>query len=635
MCGIAGIVVLKSQAGLEQIDQSVRAMMNVQSHRGPDGEGFWSATIKNAHVGLGNARLAIIDLSDAGQQPMLSPGGRYLLIYNGEVYNYRELRSELQAQGCSFVSQTDTEVVLQALIVWGVEAFGKFNGMWAAAFLDIERGVLLLSRDRFGIKPLYIHRERNKLYFASEIKAICAVAGRKFPVNAAVAGRFLSQSLLDAQDETFFTGISRLPAGHWIKVALASNEKIELSQPKAFWTLPEKELEFDDQEDLIEQIRTLFLDAVSIRLRSDVPVGILLSGGVDSSAIAAALHVLRPDRLPRVISAVSDDPRYNEKPYVDRVAQFLGLSVQEVKLHPNPKESFSLLERATWFNDEPVGGFSTVAHYMLMEKAKELGVTVILSGQGGDEILCGYRKYQAFYLHSLARERRFAQLIHSLWTMVRPPSGFLSDFKLSEAKRYLPAVLSPRGVNILGPTFRDEAWMMEVGLGRDGIVGRQKQDLYLYSVPVLTHYEDRMSMAFSREIRLPFLDYRLVSLLLPLKPEWKLRNGWTKWIFRMAMQTLLPKEIAWRMDKKGFTTPIGEWLRTEWSHSLKDLLEGNDMLIAKWGLVDKTQLRNLYGAYCQKSKWLESRDIFNSLSLEIWARQYSSYLSEPSQSSPN
>ncbi len=635
MCGITGIVSLKSQASLEQIDQSVRVMMKAQSHRGPDGEGFWSATIMNAHVGLGNARLAIIDLSDAGRQPMVSSDGRYILTYNGEVYNYRELRSELQAKGCSFVSETDTEVVLQALIVWGADALGKFNGMWAIAFLDTERGILVLSRDRFGVKPLYIYRERSKLYFASEIKAICVGAGRKFPVNAVVAGRFLGQSLLDAQDETFFTGIARLPAGHLMEVALAGGEKIELSEAKRFWTLPEKEIEFGDEGDLIEQIRTLFLDAVSIRLRSDVPVGILLSGGVDSSSIVAAVNVLHPDRNFHVISAVSDDPRYDEKPHIDRVAESLGLTVQGVKLRANPSEAFSLLERATWFNDEPLGAFGTVAHYMLMEKAKELGVTVILSGQGGDETLCGYRKYQGFYLQSLARERRLVDLVHSLWTTVRPPSGFLSDFRLSEAKRYLPAVLIPRAVNALGPTFRDDAWMMEIGLGRDGIVGRQKQDLYLYSVPVLTHYEDRMSMAFSREIRLPFLDYRLVSLLLPLKPEWKLRNGWTKWIFRKAMQTMLPKEIVWRMDKKGFTTPIGEWLRIEWSHRVKDLIEGDDLLIAKWGLVDKNKLRNMYHAYCRKSKWLEFRDIFNPLSLEIWARQYSSFLSGPSQSSPN
>lgn len=628
MCGIAGIVGLRSKGSLEQICRSLKSMVRVQSHRGPDGQGFWSATIMNVHVALANLRLAIIDLSDAGSQPMYSQDGRYVLIYNGEVYNYRELRAELLSEGCIFVSQSDTEVVLQALIVWGVEAFGKFNGMWAIAFLDTETGRLLLSRDRFGVKPLYLYHDKDKLYFASEIKAICVGSGRRFPVNTAVAGRFLEQSLLDAQDETFFEGINKLPAGHWTEVAFAHGQ-IELSEPKAFWKLPEEEASFSGEDDLIEQIRTLFLDAVSIRLRSDVPVGILLSGGVDSSSIVAAVRKLSPTSLPLVISATSGDPRYDEKPYIDLVAKSLGLTVHEVKLAPTAKDAFGNLERATWFNDEPLGDFSTVAHFMLMEKAKDLGVTVILSGQGGDEILCGYRKYQAFHLHSLARERRFGDLIQSLWATVRPPSGFLSDFKLSQARRYLPAKLSSRRSSILGPTFVNDAWKMELGLGDDGVVGRQKQDLYLYSVPVLTHYEDRMSMAFSREIRLPFLDYRLVSLLLPLRPDWKLRNGWTKWIFRKAMQSMLPLEIVWRLDKKGFTTPIGEWLRIDWNSQMNRLFEKDDLVIANWGLVDRAQLRNLYRAYCQGSKWLEFRDIFNPLSLEIWARQYSDFLSEP------
>ncbi len=633
MCGIAGIVGLRNQGRLGQIDQSVRAMANVLSHRGPDGKGFWSATIRNAYVALGHTRLAIIDLSEAGCQPMLSSGGRYVLAYNGELYNYRELRSQLQAKGYSFVSQSDTEVVLHALVAWGTEALAKFNGMWTIAFLDTERGSLLLSRDRFGVKPLYIYHDATRLYFASEIKALCSGTGLKFPVNTAVAGRFLKQSLLDAQNETFFGGITKLPAGHWTEVSLTPDREIQITQPTPFWTLPQEASDLANEDELAEQIRTLFLDAVSIRLRSDVPVGILLSGGIDSSSIVAAVHALRPDNVPHIVSATSDDPRYDEKPYIDRIAEFFGLKVYEVKLRSDPKEAFSLLERAIWFNDEPVGGFSAVAHYMLMERAKELGVTVLLSGQGGDEILCGYRKYQAFYLQSLARERRYLELIHSLLTMVRPPSGFLSDFKLSDAKRYLPAALKSAEVNILGPVFRDETWMMQIGLGDDGIVGRQKQDLYSYSVPVLTHYEDRMSMASSREIRLPFLDYRLVSLLLPLQAEWKLRDGWTKWIFRRAMQPILPREIAWRRDKKPFPTPIGEWLRTEWRQKVKDLFETDDLLIAKWGLVDKNQLRKLYHAYCRNSKFLGFRDVFNPLALEIWAREYGDYLSGPDGSS--
>lgn len=629
MCGIAGVVQTYTPGCEQQGRQVLQTMLRALAHRGPDGEGSWSTRLGNTLVGLGNRRLAIIDLSDGGRQPMLSQHGRYVLVYNGEIYNYLELRSELESKGCVFRSQSDTEVVLEALITWGIEAFSRFNGMWALAFLDTQRNTILLSRDRFGIKPLYLYQDKNALYFASEIKAICAGLKHKFPVNTIAVARFLQQSLLDAQSDTFFAGITQLPSGHYVEIHFGDTEGIHISQPKPFWNLPDKEIQVQNEQELLEHVRNLFLNAVSIRLRSDVPVGVLLSGGVDSSSIVAAIHTLHVSNPPSVISVVSDDPQTSEEPFIDLVSNAFGLKVEKIRLRPNPQDAFQAFERATWASDEPLGGFSYVALYLLMERAKELGITVLLGGQGGDETLCGYRKYQVFYLQQLAQEKRYFALARSFAATLWPTNGFLSDFNLSDARRYLPKVLHFSATNILGPALEESNWLLPLGAGENGVIKRQMLDIYRYSIPALTHYEDRMSSAFGREVRLPFLDYRLVSLLVPLPPEWKIRDGWTKWIFRKAMERLLPKQIVWRRDKKGFTTPIGEWLRREWRPRVSALFEKDDMLTVKWGLVNREKLLKLYNAYCSGAFGLGARDVFLPLALEIWARQFQEYLSCP------
>jgi asparagine synthase (glutamine-hydrolysing) len=635
MCGIFGAI--KRDGYFDKGDYArFMEATDLMIHRGPDDEGYLAVDLKGRRCDdlrrfdlfLGHRRLAIIDLSSAGKQPMLAAGNRYQLIFNGEIYNYLELRSELKSRGHVFFSDTDTEVLLTCLTEWGRKAFAKLNGMWALAFVDLKERSVLLSRDRFGIKPLYVLTDDDAIYFASEVKAICRGARKRFPVNAKAVARFIGQSLLDAQEETFFTGIIKLAAGHCLEMSLGHDGKIEVGEREAYWEVPDEGLGIHREEELVECIKATFLDAVSLRLRSDVPVGVLLSGGVDSSGIVGAVQALKPAQVPRVISAVSADDRYNEEPYIDRVGNYFDLEVSKVKLEAEPKEAFDLLERATWFNDEPVGSFSSVAHYMLMEKAKELGVTVILSGQGADEILCGYRKYQAFYLQTLFRDRHYRTLGREALGLLRPPWPFLSEFGLGEAKRYMPVFYRPWRDSVLASSLSDQKWVLPIGVGSDGIVERQKLDLYKYSVPVLTHYEDRMSMAFSREIRLPFLDYRLVSLLVPLKARWKLRDGWTKWIFRRALQPLLPEDIVWRRDKKGFTTPIGEWLRVEWRRHVEELF-GSNMMVAEWGLLDAGRLRKMYQAYCENHSWLSSKDVFNPLALEVWARQYHEYLSPP------
>ena len=624
MCGIAGII---SLPGTLSPADGLGRMVRLQAHRGPDGQGTWSGRVGGADVALGSVRLAILDLSDAGLQPMVSASGRQVLVYNGEIYNYRELRADLESAGVRFGTTCDTEVVLQALATWGESALARFNGMWALAWLDQDAGVLLLSRDRFGVKPLYWHLADDRCLFASEIKGILGAGERRFAVNRTAVARYLLQSQLDAQEETFFGGIEAVPPGHFMRFNLRTPTRLAPSRHR-YWTPPFEEILRDGTPPAFDEMRETFIDSVRLRLRSDVPVGVLLSGGVDSSCIAAAMqHVLGRDGELQILSIVSDDPRFSEAAFIERMATFLGGAVRTSRVRFTAEDAFRLLDQVIWFNDEPIGTLNPVAHYLLMQRAQELGVKVILCGQGGDELLCGYLKYWGFYLQSLLRS---GNLVRGLRVLSELAAGgtALPYVRLNEAKRYLPKALVPRPIDIRGPRLHGVESQLDIGLGVGGVVERQLADMYRFSLPALLHYEDRMSMALAREIRLPYLDYRLVNLLLPLAPQWKMRRGWSKWVFRKAMEQDLPPEIAWRRDKQGFSNPQSEWLKIELRPQLEALLR-EEMVTAAHGLVDQAALRRRYDVYCRSPAGrgpLSFKDIFNPIALELWARRFGEFL---------
>src|SRR5437773_1639623 len=306
MCGIAGVI---SVGPPRPLDGPLKNMLQVQGHRGPDGRGSWCGAVGGSQVALGSVRLAILDLSDAGLQPMASPSGRQVLVYNGEIYNYRELRAELAGRGVAFRTQCDTEVVLHALATWGEAAFERFNGMWALAWADQDAGVLLLSRDRFGIKPLYWYQAKDRCLFASEIKGILVGVGQRFQIDRTAVARYLLQSQLDAQEQTFFAGIEALPPGHFVRFDLRSAAGVVPTR-RRYWIPPHEGFLSDGVVPPFKAVRETFLDSVRLRLRSDVPVGVLLSGGVDSSSMAAAMRsALAPGAELQILSIVSDDPR--------------------------------------------------------------------------------------------------------------------------------------------------------------------------------------------------------------------------------------------------------------------------------------------------------------------------------------
>jgi asparagine synthase (glutamine-hydrolysing) len=622
MCGLFGIV--GKNARLSQA--ALKAAHAVQSHRGPDAIGEWGGCVGNHWVTLGHQRLAIIDLSRAGIQPMVdvqAPEQR--IIFNGEIYNYLELRAELEKHGASFATRTDTEAILAALRIWGFQkGHERLNGMWAFAYVDEAEGRILLSRDRMGEKPLYYALLDGTLYFASEIKTILQLSGGRFNVRPGAVAEYMDQALLDTSDETFFEGIRQVPAGHFAIVDLKRGEPA--LRLVSYWQPNPAANGTGSLKALEEYVAATFEDAVRIRLRSDVPVGVLLSGGIDSSSIASTMAHLAPEANLNLLSAVSDDSRYDEAPFIDRMVTYLDRPVHKVKLDLNPDNAIDLLERATWHNDEPLGSFANVAHYLLMEKARELGITVILSGQGADELLCGYKKYLGFYLQWLVKRGDVLQA-------AKVAAGFalngtvMSQFRIAEARRYLPYPFNRRKRSILGDALLDSK-RQGVGLGAGTVQERQELDLKRFSVPILCHFEDRMSMAHSREIRLPFLDVRLIESLLPAPAEYKLRDGWTKYVFRKALAPRLPKEIAWRKDKQGFVNPQSQWLRDRLRPVVLDLLRP-DSRIFTHGLVNREALVARYGQFCQQnsdSGGVYFREIFSPLALEIWMRQYEASL---------
>jgi len=603
-------------------------MLQVQGHRGPDSTGLWCGSVCGIDVGLGLSRLKILDISDLANQSMVSEDGRYILVYNGEIYNYIELREELAASGVVFRTQRDTEILMQALMLWGPSALSRLNGMWAFLLLDRVTGEIMLSRDRFGVKPLYTYTDESKLLVSSEIKAILEVANRRFQVQTSVADAYLHQGLLCAGTATFFMGVEEFPAGHWARFRVEDLGKKKL-EPKRYWTISISYRNDLSESELIEATRETFIDSVKLRLRSDVPVGVLLSRGIDSSAIAATVHHLDPSRDDiKLISAVGANGHNDEQPFIDIMASHLKRRVEKLVLDYPSSNALDLLSEASWFNDEPIGSFSTLAHYLLMRRANELGVTVLLSGQGADEILCGYKKYLGFYIQELLSSGRWLAAAQIFMTFIQTGT-VLSQFNYREAKRYLPRWLRFPKDDVRGPALVEGNSWIHVGLNGK-VTKRQVLDIEKFSVPALVHYEDRMSMAHAREIRLPFLDYHFVSQLVPLPIEFKLRGGWTKWIFRKAMEPLLPQAIAWRKDKQNFIVPQNDWLRTELRVSVAKLL-AREWVSERLGLIDREKFRMRYEAYLRQPATggrLGIKDIFAPLALELWACRFASYLSQ-------
>jgi len=579
MCGIAGILSSQGPTALGTITATLSRLLE---HRGPDDHGWLllgpeglqrgreRPPDRPAQLMLLHRRLSILDLTEAGWQPMTTPAGQHFIVFNGEIYNYLELRSELEALGHTFHSHSDTEVLLHAYIQWGSQALRRLVGMFAFAILDRPQGKLFLARDFFGIKPLYYTRTAGAFAFASEIKGLLELPGVSRRVNAQRLFEYLRFGKTDHGGQTLLNSVQQLPPAHYLEVSL---DKPGTPAPVRYWTV-----NLHDRLDLsfpeaVGQVRSLFLDNVRLHLRSDVPLGAALSGGIDSSAIVTAMRRVEPRLHIHTFSYLADDPALSEERWVDIAGRRAGAVFHKIQLGPD--ELVDDLDKLVYQQDEPFGSTSIYAQYRVFRLAREAGITVMLDGQGADELLAGYRPYLAARVASLVRQGHWVEACRFLMRSIRlPGTGGLLRLLLQAAGMLVPPGIKAVAQRLLGddllPGWLNAAWFRRQGVTtipphRSGIsdVLRDQlgQSVMETSLPMLLRFEDRSSMAFSIESRVPFLTPALAGFVLRLPEQYLIdRDGTSKNVFRQAMRGIVPDEVLDRRDKIGFSTPEKAWL---------------------------------------------------------------------------
>ena len=595
----------------------VQAMIARQRHRGPDGESFYEAP----GVALGHCRLAILDLSDAGRQPMSDPSSRFTVVFNGEIYNYLELGEELRSLGHSFRSSSDTEVLLAAYQQWGKGCLSKLRGMFAFVVWDRTERRAFGARDRLGIKPFHYWIDgNNRLAFASELKAILPWLSQR-RLRPQLAQQFLAFNLLEHEPtETFFEEIHRLAPGHFFEWRPG-----ETFRAQVYWEtkVVESELVSPKEEAFwIEGFRSQFREAVDLHLRSDVPVGTCLSGGLDSSAIVCTVNeelrrrgAWRED-WQHTFSACFEQESLDERPYMRAVVEATGCRPHEV--FPSGDRLRQDLDTWLWHQEEPVGGTGCYAQFCVARLAHEHGIKVLLNGQGADEQLAGYRKFIFVYLRQLARTGHWFRAARETSAFFLSPE-VLKTMRFAEGRRYLFKTLSE--VNLLWPGVTQPLRPAGMGLNQT-LSQRLDADLTRFSLPVLLRYEDRNMMAFGIESRVPFVDHVFVEWMAKLPPNLRLRNGWTKYVMREALADRLPPMVKQRKSKLGFSTPESAWLAGPLADWLRDHLRQPKYLnefAAPEGI--QTLLRQYENGSRAKSLL---NILFRLAIFENWARLYMS-----------
>lgn len=638
MCGISGLVNWGDRLVLER-------MTSLQRHRGPDDHGVWETRFSgDGWVGLGSRRLAILDLSAAGHMPMSTADGRYTIVYNGEIYNYPQLREQLERKGHLLQSHCDTEAILYLYQEFGPQALHCLSGMFAFAIWDREREELFLARDHFGIKPLYYAQQGERLGFASEIKALLEIPDLPRQLNPQALHQYLT-FLWVPDPLTMFEGVYKLPAGHF---GLFRKGRLEIQQ---YWDLrfPHASHQFsNDAIALSEELRTRFVKTVKSQMLSDVPIGSFLSAGLDSSGIVAAMSQGNP--TPVRTYTISFPKRYrigqvslDDTEVARRTAAHFGCRHTEIEVDP---QVVDLLPKLVWHMDEPVADPAIITAYLVNREARK-SATVLLSGVGGDELFAGYRKHQA---HDLARRyqriprglrrRLIEPLIRSLPSMrgtrasgyvrlakkmarsgsLPPPDRFLMDstYLTAEQKKAICLPSFHEKVGNLNPWSRHLTYFEKVA-DADFLNQMLYLDTKAFMVSLNLTYNDKMSMASSVEVRVPFLDRQLVEWTAQnVSPSLKLRNGKTKHIFREAMRPLLPAEVL-EQKKAGFGAPADRWLAHDLREMTDDLLSETNLRRRK--LFDPAAVQSLIDEHRSgRHDW--SLQIWQFLTLELWMRTF-------------
>jgi asparagine synthase (glutamine-hydrolysing) len=549
MCGIAGIL-----GNNPNNNFVLKNMLDAQKHRGPDATNVWNDNF----VFLGHNRLSIIDLSEQANQPMMSNCGNYCIVFNGEIYNYLELKTQLQNH-YHFKTQSDTEVLLAAYMQWNKNALEKLNGMFSFAIWDKREKKLFVARDRFGVKPFYFAISDNQFYFASEIKTLFA-AGIPKQNNSKVLANYFVYGTYGLPNETFFKNVQQLPAGHFLSISLENNFKYDSLKPKKWYDFvnrisntPQLPL-----QELKVAYEILLKDAIALRFRADVPLGMNVSGGLDSSTLISLIHQNLPsEKTIEAFTFYSNNANYDELTWVEQLMQKTPYQLNKILL--DYKEIPNLIQELSNSQDEPYGGFPTIAYSLLFKEARKRGIKVILDGQGMDEAWAGYDYY-------FNKSNSVIQGTNS--SPVRPEILNLDFLKYSEKEIYEKPFSS-------------------------ALQNLQYRDLFYTKIPRALRFNDRISMMHSTELREPFLDYRLVELAFAQSDEMKMQKGQTKWLLRDLVKKQLGDNIA-LAPKRPLQTPQREWIANE----LKPYFSTQIEQFSNLDFVDKKKVLAIWKEYC-------------------------------------
>ncbi|MCO6431145.1 MAG: asparagine synthase (glutamine-hydrolyzing) [Deltaproteobacteria bacterium] len=587
MCGIAGTV---NPAGIPRPDELTKNLWSALRRRGPDGRGYCALGDGVLSTGFGeqlpegsptalltHTRLSIIDLSDAALQPMLSEDGRFAIVFNGEIYNYRELRDELSRAGYSFKTASDTEVLLNSYRHWGKEALNRLVGMFAFALLDAKKETLFLARDPFGIKPLYYTLTGGNFSFASTLRAIFTFPGVARRINPLRLFLYLRFGITDYGAASLIQDVSQLPPAHYLEVSLKDPGDVA---PCRYWEAAgEKENVNISFNEAALKLREMMLKSVELHLRSDAPVGFALSGGIDSSALlCAAREVCDSERSLTAFSYVPANSAISEERWIDMLAKHARAAVHKVT--PTAEDLLGDLDELIEEQGEPFASTTMYAQFRVQKLAAQHGVKVMIEGQGADEILAGYPQYRAARLASLFRQRRWRDAVRFTLGCSRYPEGAFQEVILKSLQYILPQGLQEIAHIAAGkpiiPRWLNGEWFRARGAvylprgrleGKDVLIADLKRTLNELCIPHLLRHGDRNSMAFSIESRVPYLIPEIVKFAYGLPEHFLISpRGETKHLLRAAMRGIVPDAVLDRKDKVGFDTPETEWLRTLGPH---------------------------------------------------------------------
>lgn len=603
MCGICGF-----NWNDEQLCRSITELLK---HRGPDDEGFYF----DQEVSLGHRRLSIIDL-EGGHQPICNENKSIWIIYNGEIYNHIEVRRELEGKH-RFYTNSDAEVIIHAYEEYGFDCVKKFNGMWAFCIYDKSNSILFLSRDRFGIKPLYYYFDNNRFIFASEIKGF--IDYLKPEQNDEVIFDFLAFGKLEHHADTFFSGIKRLMPAHNLIFHLGS-KKIEEDR---YWDIHVMNEKIGSSSVNDEEYAKLFYDliedSVRIQLMSEVPVGTCLSGGLDSSTIVCLINKIifsetdtkireSIGERQKTFSAVYDDKKIDERKFIEEVTA--ATNVETNYVFPSGDELFKEIEKLVYYQDEPFTSTSIYAQWNVMRLASQK-VKVLVDGQGSDELLAGYIAFFKIYLKQLLKERKYSIFFREI---------LFSYDALIHNHRIISNALARNNIiyeTILNQKFLDKFInRKQNSVSSDNIVSRSYEYIINGELQSLLKYEDRNSMAFSVEARVPFLDHRIAEFIFTAPVDQRIKNGNTKFILRNAMKGILPERIRKRKGKIGFATSEDKWLKDHKDEILK--IFGSESFMNRKYFNHKAILK-IFLEYCDGKKH-DTMIFWKIIVLEIWLR---------------